>query len=147
MPTEFQLVIETAAGPAELAARAFPGAEESFSGPSTLLSADLYAEYGFGLSVLHAGNGYFDTDPVRGTGPWQPERYTVFVFGLENSSSDRAIVNMVAAVNRVLTSGTEDVIFVLNSDWLLLDRTGGVLTRRRPDWWDNYPAAERLIDG
>lgn len=55
---------------------------------------------------------------------------------------------MLTAVQRVLETGPEDAVLVLNGDVLLLARFGGVLTKHRRDtWWGHHAGATDVVPG
>lgn len=147
MATEYRLTLAGNTPVEQVAQRALPDPEDRPTGIPPLLAADLYDRYGFEVTVRAAANGYFDAESDNGMWEWEPAAYVAVTFRMEqNADSDRALVNMLLTVRRVLRTGPEDAALVLNGNWLLLTRLGGVLVRHRRDkWWDTYAAANDLI--
>jgi hypothetical protein len=147
MATEYRLTLAGSTPLVEVAERALPEPDERPVGTPQLLSADLHDRYGFEV-ILRAGrNGYLDAESDSGLWVWEPDEYVSVRFRMEkNADSDRATVNMLLAVRRILLTGPEDAALVLDGNYLLLNRVGGVLVKhRRETWWQSYAAANDLF--
>ncbi|MDP9799605.1 hypothetical protein J2S43_008117 [Catenuloplanes nepalensis] len=149
MATEYRLILAAEPPVEQVAERAFPRQEERPAGTPPLLTADLYQRYGFELAVRGARNGYFDAESDDGLWEWEPESYVALTFRMEKEAdSDRALVHMLTVVGRVLDTGPEDAALILNGNWLLLTRFGGLpVKHRRAVWWENYAEVNDIIRG
>ncbi|AYF30452.1 hypothetical protein CSH63_23985 [Micromonospora tulbaghiae] len=105
-----------------------------------LLSADLYEERGYLVSISSGRDGYYDAEDDDGAyWEWEPEEYVDISFDMRTDDmADKGVPNMVATVARVLAYRAEDAALVLNGNWLLLTRVGGTLRKHRPQWWAHY---------
>ncbi|MFY1702960.1 SitI3 family protein [Micromonospora sp. WMMA1923] len=105
-----------------------------------LLSADLYAELGYLISITSGHHGYYDAEDDNDTyWEWEPEQYTDISFDMRTDDlADKGIRNMAAAVARILTRRTEDAALVQDGNHLLLTRTAGTIRKHRPSWWHHY---------
>lgn len=138
MATEYQLMIAARLPVEQVAERAFPSVEMRSVGPSSPLGADLRDEYGFGVTI-HAGqNGYLEAESDDGMWEWDPEDYVMVTFHVrEESMTGPPLIAMLAAVGRVLETGSEDLSLDLNGSWLILTRIDGVVARHKvAEWWD-----------
>jgi hypothetical protein len=147
MATEYRLTLAGNTPTVDVAERALPDPDERPVGTPQLLTANLYERYGFEVVVRAGQKGYFDAESDSGLWEWEPETYVTVNFRMEkNADSDRALVNMLLAVRRVLLTGSEDAALVLNGNWLLLNRVDGVLVKHRRDkWWKSYAAANDIF--
>ena len=110
-----------------------------------LLSADLYHERGYLVTIRSGRHAYYDAEDDDGYWEWEPEEYLDITFDIHtNDMTDKGIPNMVATVAEVVADRPEDAALVLNGNWLLLTRDGGVLRKHRPRWWANYGAADLI---
>ncbi|MFG1953973.1 SitI3 family protein [Micromonospora sp. NPDC048830] len=105
-----------------------------------LLTCDRYEERGYLVSISSGRNGYYDAeDDADAYWEWEPEEYVDISFDMRTGDmADKGVPNMVATVARVLADRAEDAALVLNGNWLLLTRVGGILRRHRPQWWTHY---------
>ena len=147
MATEYRLTLAGDTPAVEVAERAMPDAQERPVGEPHLLAADLYEKYGFELIILAGRQGYFDAESDSGLWEWEPDPYIAVTFRMEkNADSDRATVNMLLAVRRILLTGPEDAALVLDGNYLLLNRVDGNLVKHRRDtWWQHYAAGNDLF--
>lgn len=148
MATEYRLILAGSTPVEQVAGRALPEPDERPAGTAPLLAADLYDRYGFEVTIRAGQNGYFDAESDNGMWEWEPASYVAVTFRMEkNDDSDRALIAMLAVVRRLSDSGSEDAALVLNGNWLLFARFGGVLVKHRRTWWETYPVADELIRG
>ena len=149
MAIEYRLTLAGNTPVEQVAERALPDLDERPTGTPPLLAADLYQRYGFDLTIRAGQNGYFDAESDNGMWEWEPEAYVAVTFRMEkNADTDRALINMLTVVRRLLDTGPEDAVLVLNGNWLLFTRFGGALTKhRREVWWENYPVVNDVIRG
>lgn len=149
MAHEYQLTLAGTVSADDLAARAFPAADERPAPWASLLTVDLHERYGFAVSVRSGRRRYIGVVSDSGYWEWEPESFAEITFAMtKTGDSDRARRNMLTVVRRVLDTGSEDMVLVLNHDNLIFARLGGVLVRHlRDTWWDNYPYADGLILG
>jgi len=132
----------------EVAERAFPDAEDRPVGTEPPLSSELREKFGFGVTVFAAKNGYLNVETDDGMSEWEPEAYTGVSFRMDKFADFHwEVVNMLTVIRRVLGTGPEDALLVLNGDILLLSRFGGVLVKHRPSWWNSYPGANDALPG
>lgn len=105
-----------------------------------LLTARLYDQRGYALSVYSGDHGYFDAEDDDGSRwEWEPETYVDVDFSMSTDDLvDKGIPNMVAAVARILAGRNEDAALVQNGNYLLLTRIDGELRKRRTTWWSHY---------
>lgn len=84
-----------------------------------------------------------------GSWEWEPEPYVTVGFRLDKDADRNwAVSNMMTVVRRVLGSGREDAVLVLNGDILLLARLDGAFARHHiDDWWAAYPGVDVLVVG
>jgi hypothetical protein len=94
------------------------------------LVADLFARYGFVLSVHASKRGYVQAEAGGSMWEWELAEYARMGFRFDKEfelgTSRAAMLQMVA---RILTTGSEDVALTLNGDVLLLRRQNGRLER------------------
>ncbi len=149
MSTEYRLVVNGDTPVEQIAERAFPDPVECPTGTPPLLAADLYERRGFDVTVRAGHDGYLETESDNGVWEWEPRSYVAVTFRVEkNADPGRAIVNMLTVVGRLLDTGQEDAALILNGDYLLLTRFGGVLVKhRRAAWWENYADVNDVIRG
>ncbi|MFI6262205.1 SitI3 family protein [Micromonospora sp. NPDC051006] len=131
---------------AELAA-ANPTEKPTSTGDPRLLSARLYEERGYALSVYAGEHGYFDAEDDGGARwEWEPATFVDVDFSMRGDEvMEKAIPNMVDAVARVLAGRPEDAALVQGGNYLLLTRTDGVTRKHRPDWWSHHDLAGKAI--
>ncbi|WP_433718047.1 SitI3 family protein [Actinoplanes sp. CA-051413] len=148
MATEYRLTLAGSTLPVLIAERALPEQDERPTGTPQLLAADLSERYGFEVTVRAGQNGYFDAETDTGMWEWEPAAYVAVTFRLDKDAEpDRAVGAMMLIVRRLLQTGPEDAALVLNGNWLLMSRFGGVLVKHRRDkWWKTYAAADDLIE-
>ena len=104
-----------------------------------LLSADLYHERGYLVTIRSGRHGYYDAEDDDGYWEWEPEEYLDITFDMRTDDmTGKGVPHMVATVAQVLAGQPEDAALVLNGNWLLLTRVGGTLRKHRPQWWANY---------
>jgi hypothetical protein len=146
---EYKLTLAAATPVEQIAERAFPDLGERPVGTVPVLTAYLSEQRGFVVSVVAGESRYIDVLSDDGSWEWEPAPYVSVGFRLDNDA-DRtwAVSNMMTAVRRILGSGREDAVLVLNGDILLLARLDGVLVRHHSaDWWAAHPAADGLMVG
>ena len=149
MALEYRLTLDGMTPVEEVARRALPDPEERPTGIPPVLSADLLDRYGFSVSVRAGQNGYVDVDSDQGAWEWEPKDYVSITFRMDKFADPAwEVINMVTIVRRVLTTGPEDAVLVVNGDMLLFTRLGGELVKHRRDrWWTTFAAANDLIRG
>ena len=54
---------------------------------------------------------------------------------------------MLEMVSRLLATGAEDAALIMDGNYLLLTRFGGVVRKPRRSWWDHYDYADKIIPG
>ncbi|WP_436528839.1 SitI3 family protein [Actinoplanes sp. HUAS TT8] len=140
MALEYRLHVANPASVREVAARAFPEPDERPVGTPPLLTADLNEKYGFGVTLYAGQDGYIEADSGDGIWEWEPADFVRITFHMRKDGElFSPLAAMIAAVKRVLDSGSEDVSLDFNGNWLILTRIDGVVTRhRQADWWDIY---------
>jgi len=149
MALEYELSLDGDIPVEQVAERAMPDDEERPKGTPPLLSADLYERRGFGVTVLADRDGYLEVAADHGRWEWEPEQYVSLTFRMDKAADpDRAVINMLTVIRRVLSTGPENAAFTLNGNELLFTRFDGVLVKHnRDDWWSSYPGADDLIPG
>lgn len=149
MALEYRLVLAGTTTAAAISGRAFPADAERPSGDGPLLTADLKERLGFTVAARAGRNAFVDVETDQGQWTWEPGEYVAMTFRMDKFADPGwNVMNMFAAVRRVLETGQEDAVLVLNSDVLLLSRLGGVLTKHRRDrWWNHYPEADEALAG
>jgi hypothetical protein len=113
-----------------------------------LLSAELYQQRGFHLSIQAGQGGYYDADADDDSlWVWEPTTYVDLTFSLDKDETiDKGIPNMLEVVKRVLQATTEDAALIQDDNWLLLTRRDGIQRKhRRARWWDHYDFANDII--
>ncbi|BCJ52131.1 hypothetical protein Asp14428_36060 [Actinoplanes sp. NBRC 14428] len=148
MALEYRLVL-AGSTPVELVAeRAMPDPADRPTGTPPLLSAALWDQYGFELTVRSGRNGYVEIESAAGTWEWEPKTYVSLTFRMDKfADPDHNVPAMLTAVRRVLESGTEDAALTLNIDTLLLTRFAGDLLKYDQDWWTHSAGADQIIPG
>ena len=146
MAIEYRLILAGDETVERVAERAFPDPADrpaGPAGPAAVLVAFLYERYGFEVRVRAGRDGYFEAESDGGDWLWEPAAFVAVTFRLEKDGEPgRAVRAMLAVVGRVVDSGSEDMAFLFNGDWLLLDRRDGNLVRHRRDaWWHCYTDA------
>jgi len=149
MSLDYRLTLAGSTPIEQVAERALPEPGERPIGVPPILSADLYDQYGFGVTIRAGRNGYVDVVADEGSWEWEPEDYVAIGFDVDKFADMQWVAtNMLTVVRRVLATGPEDAALVQNSDVLLLTRFGGVLVKHRRDrWWGHYVGANQLIPG
>lgn len=149
MATEYRLTLAGTTPVQEMAERALPDAQERPAGPGPMLSVGLYDRHGFAVTFVARQNGYMDAESDDGLWQWEPAAYVSVTFRMENGADpERSVTDMLTIVRRLLDTGPEDASFVLNGNWLLFTRIGGVVRKHRRDkWWTTYAFAAPLIPG
>lgn len=149
MALEYELVLASDMPASQVTERAFPEAAVRPTGDGPVLSADLFEQCGFTVTVRAGRNGYVEAVLDEGTWAWEPETYVSVTFRLDKFADDRAwqMRNMLAVVRRVLDSGPEDAVLEFNGDTMILARLGGLLVKHRRSWWDAYDGADAVLPG
>ncbi|MBQ1050812.1 hypothetical protein KBX50_20350 [Micromonospora sp. C51] len=142
MAVEFRLVLAGDPPVAEVAALTAADPREAprpTSNPA-LLSARLYVQRGYAITVRAGTNGYWEAETDgEARWAWEPATYVSVTFSMRaDDIAEKGIPNMVAAVKRVLAGRHEDAALVQDGNYLLLTRTDGVIRTHRPDWWHHY---------
>lgn len=147
MALEYRLTLAGSTPVEQVAQRALPDPGERPTGTPPVLSAELWDQYGFSVTVRAGKNGYFAVESDNGMWEWEPHTYVSLGFRMDKFDDfDREISNMLTIVRRVLETGSEDAILVVNSDYLLLTRLDGELVKHRHEgWWTSYSAADSII--
>jgi hypothetical protein len=146
----YDLILIGSGSVEQVAERALPKPDERPTGsPPLLRSADLQDRYGFNVSVLSREVGYIAVESDDGMWEFEPDAHVTVTFYLDKSAElDWSIGNMLTVIRRLLDSGDEDAVLILDGDLLILTRIDGALTKhRRLTWWDHFPAADELITG
>ncbi|WBB91396.1 SitI3 family protein [Verrucosispora sp. WMMC514] len=142
MAVEFRLVLAGDPPVAEVAAltAADPGEVPRPTSNPALLSARLYDQRGYAITVRAGTNGYWEAEADgEARWEWEPATYVSVTFSMRaDDIAEKGIPNMVAAVKRVLAGRDEDAALVQEGNYLLLTRTDGVIRTHRPDWWHHY---------
>lgn len=143
MAIEYRLTLEGDIPLEQVAALAVPEADEVLQLPGSprVLTADLNERLGYLVTIFPGRDGYYDAeDDNGGLWEWEPEVYVNVMFHMrKNEQSNRGTLNMVAAVARILDGRPEDAALVLNGNWLLLIRVGGLVRKcRSAAWWSHY---------
>lgn len=153
MSLEFRLTLATEIPIDQVAGLAIADPEQrpaptEFS--DQLLSADLYQECGFALSIRAGRDGYYDAASEDGSSwEWEPARYVDLTFSMgKDDLTEKGMPEMLGIVWRVLQGTTEDAALVQDGNYLYLTRTGGILRKhRRTEFWDGYDFANEIIPG
>jgi hypothetical protein len=146
----YDLILIGSGSVEQVAERALPKPDERPTGsPPLLRSADLQDRYGFNVSVLSREVGYIAVESDDGMWEFEPDAHVTVTFYLDKSAElDWSIGTMLTVIRRLLDSGDEDAVLILDGDLLILTRIDGALTKhRRLTWWDHFPAADELITG
>ncbi|GAB3154547.1 hypothetical protein GCM10027290_49240 [Micromonospora sonneratiae] len=104
-----------------------------------MLSADLFESCGYVVDITAGSDGYYDAEGDGGSlWVWEPERYVDIDFHMRKDAlAEMGTPNMLMAVARILAGSAEDAALVLNGNWLLLSRVGGILRKHNvADWYD-----------
>ncbi|GIJ36273.1 SitI3 family protein [Micromonospora sediminimaris] len=149
MAVEFRLVLAGDPPVAEVAALTAADPREvprPTSNPA-LLSARLYDQRGYAITVRAGTNGYWEAETDgEARWEWEPAKYVSVTFSMRaDDIAAKGIPNMVAAVGRVLAGRDEDAALVQDGNYLLLTRTDGVIRTHRPDWWHHYHVDRSFI--
>jgi hypothetical protein len=148
MALEYDLTLAGNAPVEEVARRAFPDLEDRPTGAEPPLWAALWEKYGFGVTVYAGKNRYINVETDDGMWEWEPEESVAASFRMDKFADFHwEVVNMLTVVRRVLDTGSEDTVLVLNGDVLLLSRFDGVLVKHRRSWWTGYPGSNDVIAG
>ncbi|MDT0532335.1 SitI3 family protein [Micromonospora sp. DSM 115977] len=146
MAIEYQLTLAGDVPIERVANLAAPEATEQPTEPGRprLFRADLDERHGYAVAVYSGSNGYYDAEDDDGSQwEWEPDQYVNLSFRMrKNQPSEAGVRNMVTAVARVLASQSEDAALMLDGNWLLLTRAGGILRKHRPSWWEHYDVAD-----
>ncbi|MFF5076274.1 SitI3 family protein [Actinoplanes sp. NPDC000266] len=147
MALEYRLTLAGDTPVNQVAARAFPEADERPTGVAPLLARDHLEKYGFGVSILAGRHGYLDLQTDDGSWEWEPDSYVRVSFRMDKFADSRdTVTKVLIVVRRLLETGTEDATFDFNGDVLLFARRDGeIVKHRRDSWWKRYPAADQLI--
>nr|WP_296072731.1 SitI3 family protein [uncultured Actinoplanes sp.] len=148
MALEYRLVLAGPATAEEVAERAMTDTADRPSGDGPLLTADLFAKYGFLLTVRAGKNAYVEVEADDESWLWEPAEYVSVNFRMDKFADlNRSVIHMLTVVRRLLSTGSEDAALVLNGDVLLLTRLHGAVAKyRREQWWLSYPGADDVID-
>ncbi|WP_433791535.1 SitI3 family protein [Actinoplanes sp. CA-252034] len=150
MALVYDLILIGGSSAEQVAERALPKEDERPTGsPALLRSAELQDRYGFNVSILSREVGYIAAESDDGVWELEPGANVTVTFYLDKSAElDWSIANMLTIIRRLLDSGDEDAVLVLDGDFLIFTRLEGTLTKhRRATWWDHFPAADDVIDG
>ncbi|MDW5324789.1 SitI3 family protein [Plantactinospora sp. KLBMP9567] len=121
--------------------------ETSTMSGKRMLTGPLSDEYGYVVDIISGSHGYYDAEDDDGSQwIWEPDIYADIDFHMSKDDlTDKGTPNMLTAVARVLTERAEDAALVLNGNWLLLTRVGGVLRKHRPTWWSHHDVDNDII--
>ncbi|MEV4639146.1 SitI3 family protein [Actinoplanes sp. NPDC049548] len=149
MAIEYRLTLAGTTQFEGVAERALPDPGERPVGTGSPLSVDLFRDLGFAVFVATGRNGYLDVESDEGPWEWEPDFYVSVTFRMDKEADPQwKVANMLTVVRRVLDTGSEDAVLVLNGDYVLLTRFGGELVKhRREGWWTSYAAADSIIPG
>lgn len=139
MAIEFRLTLAGDIPLHQIAELAAPEATEkpAPAGHPRLLSADLYEQLGYAVSITAGSNGYYDAEDDNGSRwEWEPDTYVNIGFRMRaDDMGDKGVPNMLAAVARVLASRPEDAALVQDGNWLLLTRVEGTIRKHNVALW------------
>ena len=149
MALEYELTLGGSTPAEQVLLRALPDPSERLSGPEFPLSVSLKDRYGFSVSVWTGRDRYIAVESDDGLWEWEPADCTILTLTMDKFAEPGwKVINMLTVVRRVLETGPEDAVLVLNSDNLLLARFGGIVTKHRRDaWWSHYAGADAIIGG
>lgn len=149
MALEYRLTLAGTTPLDQVAQRAFPDPAERPAGTESPLSIALYDRYGFAVTVSARRNGYFDVVTDQGSWVWEPEAHVSVTFRMDKEADPEwKVTNMLTVTRRVMQTGPEDAVLILNGDVLLFSRFNGeVVKHRSTGWWENYTGANDLIPG
>ncbi|PRY27993.1 SitI3 family protein [Pseudosporangium ferrugineum] len=149
MAIEYRLTLAGSTPVERLAERALPDPDERPAGTESPLSVNLDDRLGFAVFVSAGRDGYFDVESDDGPWEWEPELHVSVTFRMDKEADPQwKVTNMITIVRRVLATGPEDAVLVLNGDYVLLKRFGGKLVKhRRESWWSSYTAADSILPG
>lgn len=141
MAIEFRLTLAGDVPLRQIADLAAPEATEKqvLPGYPPLLSADLYEQLGYAITITRGSDGYYDAEADNGElWEWKPIAYVNITFRMSpDDMGDMGISNMFATVARVLAARTEDAALTQNGNWLLLTRVKGIVRKHNLDLWDD----------
>ncbi|WP_018790519.1 SitI3 family protein [Salinispora arenicola] len=139
MAIEFRLTLAGDIPLDQVAELAAPEATEKPIPPGhpRLLSADLYEQCGYAVSITEGSHGYYDAEDDDGARwEWEPDTYVNIGFRMRaDDMGDKGIPNMLATVARVLNGRPEDAALVQDGNWLLLTRVGGTVRKHNVALW------------
>jgi hypothetical protein len=139
MAIEFRLTLAGDIPLDQVAELAAPEATEKPASPghTRLLSADLYEQCGYALSITAGSHGYYDAEDDDGSRwEWEPDTYVNLGFRMRaDDMGDKGVPNMLATVARVLSGRPEDAALVQDGNWLLLTRVGGIVRKHNVALW------------
>jgi len=144
---EYDLTLAGQTPVQQLAERALPNPDERPTGTAPFLAVDLDEKYGFDVTVASGADAYINVETDAGVWTWEPAAFAAVSFGMDKfADADWAVTNMIRVVRRVLETGAEDAVLVLNGDVLLLSRLDGRLVLHNRDrWWSYHPGAEEVF--
>jgi hypothetical protein len=144
MSLSYELTVATAASREELIRRAFPERQRPDRIWSDVLIVDQLNTGGFSASFLPPRAHYVEAESESGIWEWDVQRALVISYSV--TIGEGAARGVFKSVLEVIHSGTEDLAFTINSDYLLLTRLDGHLHRYRLDtWWADHPWAQELL--
>ncbi|GIE77899.1 hypothetical protein Aph02nite_38490 [Actinoplanes philippinensis] len=149
MALEYKIALIGASSEAEIAERGFPDPTDQLTEVPPLLSADFKERYGFHVTILARDEAYIEVECNEGTWSQQIQGHVSLTFRMDGSADPQwYIANLIAVVRRLLETGNEDFLLILDHDTLLLARLAETLTKHdRVGWWDHFPAADAMIAG
>lgn len=140
MAIEYRLTLVGDVPLEHVARLAAPNASERLTRTGKrMLTANLDHDCGYTVDISAGSDGYYDAEADGSQWVWEPDAYVDVDFRMcKDAPSDAAILNMLTAVARVLAGRTEDAALVMNGNWLLLTRLGGVLRKHNLAEWYDY---------
>jgi hypothetical protein len=151
MTVEYRLTLAGDTPIADVAARVLPDAADRIEPYGPGLTADL-ADHGLSLTIRSRADAYLEGEADDPTTPWiwepSPCIHITCHLAADPDLRETGTHIVLDIVGRVLSTGTEDAALMLNSDYLLLTRVGGVVTKhRRSVWWDHYGWPNEVLLG
>ncbi|GAA1604891.1 SitI3 family protein [Actinoplanes couchii] len=149
MAFEYELILIGDGTAEQIAERAFPDPAERPAGAGPVLhSTGLRATHGFDVTLLTREFGYVSAESDDGMWEFEPDAHVSLTFYLDKSAEpEQSVPDMLTVVRRLLDTGPEDAVLLLDGDVLLLTRfAGALLKHRRNTWWNHHPAANTVID-
>jgi hypothetical protein len=151
--TEYRLTVSGPTPVGQVAERALGDPRVPLTPLKHVLTADLRATHGFSLSAYEVRDGYFSAaGETEGADEleWEIPIGVSVNYNLvkDPDPQARAEQAVLASVAHVLATGTEDLTLLLNGNYLLLTRVGGIVHKfSRDTWWNTIPRANDVIPG